>query len=464
MKMKMKTTFFGAPIYKKIFSDRVPLETDDITSGIPVWAYWVYTNTETNNTEIYRCVDNTEDSAKWLVTTLDLEDLGSAAILNIDIDPTLSSNSDELLPTQKAVKTIVDSKISHDLSTAENDFLVGNSTVGSFIKKTLAETKAILSWVLSSTSEAVGFTVSGGTDSKTLTVDEDVTVSHKANKIVPAADKNLAGLTTGTGQLEDSGITPAITANQFTLTGGTGTPKTITIDETKAISAKADKAVPATAKNLAGLVETTGQLEDSLITPAVGADNFTLTGGTSNPKTLTVNETKSLSDKVSHDLSTAENDFLVGAPTPFGTWVKKTLAETKTILAWVLSSTSEAVGFKISGGTTSKTLTVDEDTTVSHKANKAVPATAKNLAGLVNATGQLEDSLITPAVGTDDFALTAGTANQKTLTVDETKALSDKVDKETGKSLVDDTEIAKIHTQNTDTVVRFLKRMGITLF
>ena len=35
---------------------------------------------------------------------------------------------------------------------------------------------------------------------------------------------------------------------------------------------------------------------------------------------------------VRHTLAVAESDFLVGAPTPFGTWIKKTLAEVKTIL------------------------------------------------------------------------------------------------------------------------------------
>jgi len=39
-----------------------------------------------------------------------------------------------------------------------------------------------------------------------------------------------------------------------------------------------------------------------------------------------------LDAKVAHSLATAENDVLVGAPTPFGSWVKKTLAEFQTIL------------------------------------------------------------------------------------------------------------------------------------
>jgi|GEM_PF-1012899 len=42
--------------------------------------------------------------------------------------------------------------------------------------------------------------------------------------------------------------------------------------------------------------------------------------------------TAALALKVSHSLAVAESDFLVGAPNPFGSWIKKTLAQTKTIL------------------------------------------------------------------------------------------------------------------------------------
>jgi hypothetical protein len=51
----------------------------------------------------------------------------------------------------------------------------------------------------------------------------------------------------------------------------------------------------------------------------------------------------------------------------------------------------------------------------------------------------------------NNFTIAGGTDNEKTLTVDETKSISSKVDKVTGSSLVVDTEISKIHTQNTDT-------------
>jgi len=61
---------------------------------------------------------------------------------------------------------------------------------------------------------------------------------------------------------------------------------------------------------------------------------------------------------------TAENDFLVAAATTFA-WVKKTLAQTKTILGLLLTQTAEAVGFTLAGGTDSKTLTVTGNATIS---------------------------------------------------------------------------------------------------
>ncbi len=76
-------------------------------------------------------------------------------------------------------------------------------------------------------------------------------------------------------------------------------------------------------------------------------------------------DNQDLSGKVSHSLATAENDVLVGAPSPFGSWVKKTLAEFKTILGLVLTQTANTVGFTLAGGTTPKTLTVTGDATIS---------------------------------------------------------------------------------------------------
>lgn len=84
----------------------------------------------------------------------------------------------------------------------------------------------------------------------------------KANKTVPETAKNLAGLKLADGDLEDSGITPAVGAGQFTLSGGTGTAKTLTIDEDKALSAKADKVSGATEDNVATF-DGSGNIQDS---------------------------------------------------------------------------------------------------------------------------------------------------------------------------------------------------------
>lgn len=54
-----------------------------------------------------------------------------------------------------------------------------------------------------------------------------------------------------------------------------------------------------------------------------------------------------------HSLATAENNVLVGAPSPYGSWVKKTLAEFKTILglgtaAYTAATAYDAVGLAAS--------------------------------------------------------------------------------------------------------------------
>ena len=61
--------------------------------------------------------------------------------------------------------------------------------------------------------------------------------------------------------------------------------------------------------------------------------------------------------------ATAESDFILSGASPF-TWVKKTLAQVKTILGLVLTQTANAVGFSLSGGTTSKSLTVELDSLI----------------------------------------------------------------------------------------------------
>uniref|UniRef100_A0A6M3XY96 Uncharacterized protein n=1 Tax=viral metagenome TaxID=1070528 RepID=A0A6M3XY96_9ZZZZ len=85
---------------------------------------------------------------------------------------------------------------------------------------------------------------------------------------------------------------------------------------------------------------------------------------------------------------TAESDFLVATTTPF-TWVKKTLAQVKTILGLVLTQTAEVVGFTLAGGTTSKTITVTQNTSLDEAVAMSSKLTmalgAANLKAFMNA-------------------------------------------------------------------------------
>ncbi len=83
---------------------------------------------------------------------------------------------------------------------------------------------------------------------------------------------------------------------------------------------------------------------------------------------------------------TAESDFIVAEPSTFA-WIKKTLAEVRTILGLVLTQSSQAIGFTLSGGTTSKTLTVPLDASVSgtNTGDSATPAeTTTTIGALIN--------------------------------------------------------------------------------
>lgn len=80
---------------------------------------------------------------------------------------------------------------------------------------------------------------------------------------------------------------------------------------------------------------------------------------------------------------TAESDFIVAGTTPFA-WIKKTLAQTRVILFAAMGAitcttinaltlAAASVGFTLAGGTTPKTLTVDETAAMSDKAPKVNP-------------------------------------------------------------------------------------------
>jgi hypothetical protein len=85
-----------------------PTANDDETEGYSANSLWFDLNATPD--EIYRCMDATEGAAIWKNTSLEISELGTAALLNASTDGTLAGNSDTELPTEKAVKTYADTK------------------------------------------------------------------------------------------------------------------------------------------------------------------------------------------------------------------------------------------------------------------------------------------------------------------------------------------------------------------
>lgn len=85
-----------------------PTANDDSNDGYSVGSKWV--NTSLSPREAYLCLNASVGAAVWVITTLDAEDLGSAALLNSVDEDNMGSNSDSLLPTQQSVKAYVDTK------------------------------------------------------------------------------------------------------------------------------------------------------------------------------------------------------------------------------------------------------------------------------------------------------------------------------------------------------------------
>lgn len=52
----------------------------------------------------------------------------NSRFLNLDTDVTLSSNSDEIIPSQKAIKTYIDTKDSNAVHKTDNETIAGTKT------------------------------------------------------------------------------------------------------------------------------------------------------------------------------------------------------------------------------------------------------------------------------------------------------------------------------------------------
>jgi hypothetical protein len=105
----------------------------------------------------------------------------------IDIDSTFSANSDNLISSQKAVKTALALKAP----------LISPS----FTTPTLGVASATSINELTLTKQTTGFTLAGGTTSKTLTVDETESLSNKVKGPASSLDNAIVRYDSTTGKL-----------------------------------------------------------------------------------------------------------------------------------------------------------------------------------------------------------------------------------------------------------------------
>jgi hypothetical protein len=107
------------------------------------------------------------------------------------------------------------------------------------------------------------------------------------------------------------------------------------------------------------------------------------------------------------------------------------------------------IGFTISGGNTPKTLTVDETKALSDKVDKETGYSLMPDSHLTSHPAPTDRDTRNDPAGA--ASTVQGSLNTHTGNTTDAHGIDEKVDKVPGSSLVADTEIAKIHTQNTDT-------------
>lgn len=92
---------------------------DDSADGYSAGSLWF--DTTSSPKEVYRCLDATEGAAVWINTSLEVGELGSAALLAVDTDGALTANSDSNVASQKATKTYADTKTTLTAVKADTD-------------------------------------------------------------------------------------------------------------------------------------------------------------------------------------------------------------------------------------------------------------------------------------------------------------------------------------------------------
>lgn len=206
----------------------------------------------------------------------------------------LNSNFDTIDTQMKATDTKAEGKISHSLATAVNDFLVA-SVAGQFVKKTLAEVKAILglgsaAYTASTTyaTAAQGAKADVSLPSASYTASDILTKLKTVDGSGSGLDADTVdGLATGnaTGNLPISNGTVCANLNADKLDGNDASAFA-----TAAQGTKADNAMPASQKGVAGGValydDVNAHMADYVRQPGAGT-----TTGSANTYALSLNPT-----------------------------------------------------------------------------------------------------------------------------------------------------------------------------
>ncbi|HBC89535.1 MAG TPA: hypothetical protein DCZ94_21570 [Lentisphaeria bacterium] len=269
---------------------------------------------------------------------------------------------------------------------------------------------------------ATGFTIAGGTTSKTLTVSDDASVSgtntgdNATNTQYSSLVTNAThtGDATGSGAITVVGINSTLLSSLSTgilkITTGTGVPSIAiasdfpTLNQDTSGSSASCTGNAATATKLAATKTINGIAFDGSGNITVPSDIAPSTAGS----IMTSNGSVWISGAPPAGTGTVTTVSIVTANGISGTVANATTTPAITITLGVIAPTSvngltlaaAATGFTIAGGTTSKTLTVSDDATVSGT-NTGDNATNSQYSGLVGALAWTEVTAATQAMAID---------------------------------------------------------------
>lgn len=200
---------------------------------------------------------------------------------------------------------------------------VARATSPTFVTPTLGVASCTTINGLTPTALSTGFSIAGGSTSKTLTVDETVNMSDKAPKVSPSFTTPSLGVATCTSV---NGVAPTSLAVGFSLAGGTSS-KTLTVDETANLSDKAPKVSPSFTTPTLGVASATSINKVAITAPATSAtltiaNGATLTAsatatvsGTNTGDQTISDATISLTDVTTNNATTGRHGFCPKLPT-----------------------------------------------------------------------------------------------------------------------------------------------------